>query len=106
MMPPMSIAARTKMSGKMLGRMWLNMIRRSRAPIVFAATTNSRSRSENVWPRQYSEIPVQNSAPMTIVSVTGPGSQIAAMMSSRNKVGIDWRVVTNHVYRSSTRPRK
>ena len=51
MIAPTSIAARTKMSGSTFGRMCRNMMRRSRAPIVCAAVMNSRSRSENVWPR-------------------------------------------------------
>ncbi len=51
-------------------------------------------------------MPVQKSAPMTTVRVTGPGSQIDAMISSKKSVGIDCSVVMNQVTRSSTHPRK
>ena len=106
MIAPISIAARMKMRGRTFGRMCRNMIRRSRAPIVRADVTNSRSRRLSVWPRTNRQMPVQLSKPMIRMSVSGPGCHSAAMIRSRNSWGIPFSVVMSHVMKSSNGPRK
>src|SRR5712691_13473367 len=86
---PTSIAVRTKTSGNALGRMCRTIIRAFDAPDTRPAATNSRSRSDSVWPRTNSVTPGQVSKPRITTNVHRPGANNTDTINSRGILGTD-----------------
>ncbi len=61
--------------------MCLNMMRRSEAPSARAASTNSVSRSESVWPRMMRAMYGQLAITITKITTGRPGEMCTTVLS-------------------------
>src|SRR5712691_3557670 len=101
---PTSIAVRTKTKGKAFGKICRTIIRAFDAPDTRPAATNSRSRSDSVWPRTNSVTPGQVSKPRMTTSVTGPGANNTDTIKSSGIFGTDSSVLIKNWVTSTTKP--
>src|SRR2546426_994614 len=104
MIPPTSIMPTTIMSGRTFGKMCRAMTRTGDAPIARAASTNSRSRSAKVCPRERLQIPSHPSRPMNTARLTGSSRNSSPTMMSRKSVGMLLRVLTSQTITAKVAP--
>ena len=93
----MSLARLMMITEKIFGRMCRYMMRIGLAPIAWAATMYSRPRCESVSPRTKRIVPVQDRKASIRISDQTVGFNIAEMISSRKKLGIEFSVMIAHI---------
>ena len=82
------------------------MIRTCPAPMVLAASTNSRSRTESTWPRVSRAKIGMPTMPIAIIALRSPGPSVAVIASASTSVGNASSASMNRMMTLSTLPPK